>query len=229
MHAIAHGGCTNNVRESALMAVGKEVCYHTEDSTLRQQRTRPGDQPSYIPTLSRNKNWQPTESPDLCLAKQKRYPPLQPQAQGKKEAAGVNCGIWCTSQALYYFIWGRSYHTAPMNLDSKIEMYSHDSHVVHAWIYVKYCFVFDATFLMLLTLLNCHLFYWNICCMFYVNDSQNENFCAQADGKVGLGLCSVKWPVAATSQARQWRCEWWMLSSPPLPCTAGPLCSKTSW
>lgn len=172
---------------------------------------------------------EPSESPDLCRAKQKRYPPPQPQAEGKKEVSGVICGILRTSQPLYYFIWGKSYHTAPMNLDSKSKMYSHDSHVVCAWIYVKYCFVFDATFLMLLTLLNCHLFYWNICCMFYVNDSQNENFCAQADGKVGLGLCSVKWPVAATSQARQWRCEWWMLSSPPLPCTAGPLCSKTSW
>lgn len=56
MHVIAHWGCTNTVREAALMAVGKEVCCHTEDSTLCQQHTRPGDQSSYIPTPFRNKN-----------------------------------------------------------------------------------------------------------------------------------------------------------------------------
>ena len=51
---------------------------------------------------------------------------------------------------------------------------------------------------------------------------------SRSDGHT-VQCSSVKWPAAATSRARLLLCGWWMRSSPPLPCIAGPLCSKILW
>ena len=158
MPVIVHWGCTNTVRESAQMAAGKEVCCHTEDSTLHQQHTRPGDQPSYLPTPFRNKNCNLLNHLTCALRNRKDTRHLSLRLKKKKRGCWFNCGIWCTSQPLYYFIWGKSHHTAPVNLDSKSEMYLHDSHVLCAWIYVKYCFCVRCIFFL------CSILCWIVTC-----------------------------------------------------------------